>query len=395
MRVVISIGGSVLAPELDSDRVAAHAEAIESLAGEGCELGIVVGGGGSNGKSMFLDLIESFIGGYNVVHRELQDFGEDMYALNNLQGKLANLATEIGEQELDDTTAFKKATGRDTIDAAVKYEKPITFENYATLMFATNEMPVFGQDNHAIWRRWVYVDFPYTFDADDPDAKDPEPERVIERRIKGEEQFEALLLRCQQEIQRWYEGEPLFADAMEADEVRDKMKKAAEPVYAFATTCLEPTEDDDDFVQQSVVRACYRAFADEEDLPRIADNEFGKRLHAQRDLSLESGQKRINGTMTSVYKRVELSGRGRQVLGVDTADDDGQGQVDDEYDQPAPIVMERLEEMFEENDRDPVPVEGVVWGLTDKMGKTTAEQTLDQLITNGDVIELGDGVAPK
>ncbi|ATW87940.1 uridylate kinase [Halohasta litchfieldiae] len=46
MRVVISIGGSILAPELDSDRVAAHAEAIESLAGEGCEIGIVVGGGG-------------------------------------------------------------------------------------------------------------------------------------------------------------------------------------------------------------------------------------------------------------------------------------------------------------------------------------------------------------
>ena len=46
MRVVISIGGSILAPELDSDRVAAHAEVIESLAAAGCEIGVVVGGGG-------------------------------------------------------------------------------------------------------------------------------------------------------------------------------------------------------------------------------------------------------------------------------------------------------------------------------------------------------------
>ncbi|WP_224448552.1 UMP kinase [Haloprofundus salilacus] len=46
MRVVISIGGSVLAPELDARRVEAHAAAIESLAREGCELGTVVGGGG-------------------------------------------------------------------------------------------------------------------------------------------------------------------------------------------------------------------------------------------------------------------------------------------------------------------------------------------------------------
>ncbi|MFW6321102.1 MAG: UMP kinase [Halohasta sp.] len=46
MRVVISIGGSVLAPELDADRVASHAEVIESLAADGHELGVVVGGGG-------------------------------------------------------------------------------------------------------------------------------------------------------------------------------------------------------------------------------------------------------------------------------------------------------------------------------------------------------------
>jgi uridylate kinase len=46
MRVVISIGGSVLAPDLDARRVEAHAAALERIAGEGCELGAVVGGGG-------------------------------------------------------------------------------------------------------------------------------------------------------------------------------------------------------------------------------------------------------------------------------------------------------------------------------------------------------------
>ena len=43
MRVVISIGGSVLAPQLDPQRVERHAAVIESLATEGC---VVVGGGG-------------------------------------------------------------------------------------------------------------------------------------------------------------------------------------------------------------------------------------------------------------------------------------------------------------------------------------------------------------
>ncbi|WP_396611441.1 UMP kinase [Haloferax sp. S1W] len=46
MRVVISIGGSVLAPDLDARRVEGHASVVETLAREGCEIGAVVGGGG-------------------------------------------------------------------------------------------------------------------------------------------------------------------------------------------------------------------------------------------------------------------------------------------------------------------------------------------------------------
>ena len=56
MRVVISIGGSVLAPDLDSrrvdttagavTRVDAHAESIQSIVDGGWEVGAVVGGGG-------------------------------------------------------------------------------------------------------------------------------------------------------------------------------------------------------------------------------------------------------------------------------------------------------------------------------------------------------------
>ena len=45
MKVVVSIGGSVLAPDLDADRVAEYADAIQSLDAQGHTLGTVVGGG--------------------------------------------------------------------------------------------------------------------------------------------------------------------------------------------------------------------------------------------------------------------------------------------------------------------------------------------------------------
>lgn len=45
MKVVVSVGGSVLVPELDAGRVAAYAEMLEGLAEAGHDVAVVVGGG--------------------------------------------------------------------------------------------------------------------------------------------------------------------------------------------------------------------------------------------------------------------------------------------------------------------------------------------------------------
>ena len=45
MKVVVSVGGSVLAPDLEPDRVADYAAAVQSLDEAGHTLGVVVGGG--------------------------------------------------------------------------------------------------------------------------------------------------------------------------------------------------------------------------------------------------------------------------------------------------------------------------------------------------------------
>ena len=348
-------------------------------------------GSGQNGKSVFLDFVEQFIGRHNVAHRELQDFATDDYAANNLRGKLANLATEIGEQELRQTTAFKKLTGRDTLDAPVKYESPVTFENYASLMFSTNEMPVFGQDNRAIWRRWVYVDFPYTFDERDPEAKDPEPKGDLLRRLTTDEQLEALLVRCQQEIQRWHDdpSEAFFADAMPPEEVREKMKKAAEPVYFFASACLDAGDVDDVAVPKPLVRRCYREFASAEDLPTIPENEFGGRLLALRDLTIEATERRFDGQRQRAYAGITLSPRGRQLLGLDGPDSDDQAQVDDR-EQATAVVLSEAREMLEANDREPIPRSGLVWRVAGDIGKATAENAVDELIETGRLLDLDD-----
>jgi hypothetical protein len=175
---------------------------------------------------------------------------------------------------------------------------------------------------------------------------------------------------------------------MDAEEVRTKMKKAAEPVYHFATTCLKATGNEDDFVKKPAVRTCYKAFAAEEDLPRIAENEFGKRLLALRDLQLDSKQKRVDGGKPWVYEGVKLTSRGRQLLGRDEPDEgDDQQQVGDSG-QAKRVVLERCREMVEENGEvEPVPREGLVWGCSTDVAKTTAENAVDQLLEEGKLYE--------
>jgi uridylate kinase len=45
MKVVVSVGGSVLAPDLEPDRVTAYADVVQTLTDAGHVLGVVVGGG--------------------------------------------------------------------------------------------------------------------------------------------------------------------------------------------------------------------------------------------------------------------------------------------------------------------------------------------------------------
>jgi uridylate kinase len=45
MRIVVSIGGSVLVPDLSAERVQAHADVVDDLVADGHEVAVVVGGG--------------------------------------------------------------------------------------------------------------------------------------------------------------------------------------------------------------------------------------------------------------------------------------------------------------------------------------------------------------
>jgi uridylate kinase len=103
MRVVLSIGGSVLAPDLDPERVEGHARVVESLVEEGCDVGAVVGGGGVARE--YIDTARSL--GANEV--QLDQFGIDVTRLN------ARLLISALGDEADPTPAHDYDEASDAI----------------------------------------------------------------------------------------------------------------------------------------------------------------------------------------------------------------------------------------------------------------------------------------
>lgn len=272
-------------------------------------------GDGANGKSMFLSLVEEFLGEFNVSGRSLQDITEYRWAANDLVGKLANIHADMSDQDVDSMRMFKNLTGQDTVDADVKFEKPVKFTNHATMMFACNDMPVLRDDTQGNWRRWVLINFPNTFDSDDPTAEDAKPRTQMERELFTEDELQGLLARCVEEIKEWDGGRAWFPDTAGWRETRSKMRRAAEPVFDFAEACL--LNDDGGHVEKSDVREAYRRYATKEGLPKLDREEFGRKLVMLSDYDVEPSQKRADDGpgRIMVYKGIGLNNRGKSLIG--------------------------------------------------------------------------------
>ncbi len=94
-------------------------------------------GVGSNGKSVFLALLESLVGGDNISSESLQRLEFDKYITAKLYGKLVNICGDIPDIKMNKSKIFKKLTsGLDSIDAENKYQDPFKFHNTAKLVFS-------------------------------------------------------------------------------------------------------------------------------------------------------------------------------------------------------------------------------------------------------------------
>ena len=122
-------------------------------------------GKGSNGKSVFLNLLIKFLGKDNVCGESPQSLVTNIFARGNLWGKLANIGSDIPYVSLNNTNIIKELTGEDHINCERKYQNPFPFKNFAKLIWSANELPQVNDKTYAFYRRVYIVGFPNIFEG--------------------------------------------------------------------------------------------------------------------------------------------------------------------------------------------------------------------------------------
>jgi putative DNA primase/helicase len=127
-------------------------------------------GGGANGKSVFIEIVNALLGRENVSSYSLQTLTEpNGYTRAELATKLLNCASEIsGKME---NSVFKQLASGEAIEARHIYGRPFIMEHYAKLLFSTNELPKEVEQTTGYFRRWLIVPFEVTIPEQEQDKQ--------------------------------------------------------------------------------------------------------------------------------------------------------------------------------------------------------------------------------
>ena len=126
-------------------------------------------GNGANGKSVLIAIVAALVGPKLVTAVQPSQFNS-AFQRAHLQGKLANIVTEIaqGAEIADDK--LKSLVSGELTTAEVKFKDPFDFNPIATHWFATNHLPRTRDFSGALFRRAMTLSFNNRFEGSQRDA---------------------------------------------------------------------------------------------------------------------------------------------------------------------------------------------------------------------------------
>ena len=130
---------------------------------------LILTGEGSNGKSVFLDILKHLVGGDNYCTLSM---GTEINKLENryqLEGKLFNISEETPNNAMVEGSIFKALVTGGEVQARKLYCDSYSMKNNAKIIMACNELPPTADSTHGMFRRLLIVPFEAVFSKHDRD----------------------------------------------------------------------------------------------------------------------------------------------------------------------------------------------------------------------------------
>lgn len=270
---------------------------------------LILEGGGSNGKTVYLSALEALLGKPSVSHISLENFSQ-RFGLVPTIGKLANICGDAGEIDRMAEGLLKAFTDGNPMTIDRKNLSAIEVTPTAKLVLACNNKPRFSDRSEGIWRRMILI--PFTREI-------PEADRIVGMSTveywQESGELPGILLWALRGLAR-FKAQGKFTRSAESDKATNEYRSENNPARAFLKENME--SDTESVLKSSHIYGMYshwckssgyRALSEAvffKEVKRVFPgterkngSESGKRLYVYTGIKFSSEE--ISGISTSQY----------------------------------------------------------------------------------------------
>lgn len=215
------------------------------------EKALMIIGGGSNGKSKFLDVLKGLMGKENYSAIEPENLFERFQSIG-LEGKLANIASDMAKTCLSEQ--YKKVISGEEIICDRKGLAPIKLKPFAKHIFAMNQYPALSDRTYGFYRRFDIIEFKRTFSTE---------ERDIDLGKKLTQELPGIFNWAIEGLQRLEKNNWVFTPSLDFIASEDEFRHTTDHILRFLDECNKlPIDADENFIQEkaSTLTEVYKSY---------------------------------------------------------------------------------------------------------------------------------------
>jgi len=259
---------------------------------------VILFGEKDTGKTVFLNLLTTFIGKPNCAGLSLQQISNgNTFSKACLKDKYANIFDDLSSTDIMDNGGFKIATGGGYITGEVKFGDQFQFLNYAKHTFACNKIPnVKEVEDDAYFSRWIPIPLDNQVPNEDRDT-------FLINKLTAETELSGLLNWAIEGLKRLLKKGGFSYDKT-CQEIKTIMTRHGNSLVAFSQDCLK-RDDGHEIVKRDLYEV-YTKYCQLTDRPRMSYNQVS------RSLSKITGYvtaKRDSSGKTRVWSNVSVNKR--------------------------------------------------------------------------------------